>query len=91
MNIKILNISSAALVKLPPLPKGLEILYCHDNQLNKLGKLPKSLSRLDCEDNPLKVLPQFPKSLYIIWISPWQLISCLKNLKDSKTKIRIKN
>jgi hypothetical protein len=71
------------LEQLPPLPQKLLKLYCHNNLLIQLPLLPPFLKILSCERNPMSQLPQLPPSLEMIWVSPWQIESCLNNLNNT--------
>jgi Leucine-rich repeat (LRR) protein len=86
-----LNLYNKNLTELPPLQPDLKTLYCHDNLLTKLPPLPLSLKRFACDKNPFTQLPSLPQSLEKIWISPWQIESCLNQLHDLKIRITIEN
>jgi hypothetical protein len=79
------------LTELPPLPPKLITLVCHNNLLAHLPPLPPTLEFLNCTYNPMSQLPQLPPSLKDIYVSPWQIESCLNKLSNPKTKIIIDN
>ena len=58
-----LTISNLNIHSLPPLPDGLERLYCSDNKLTSLPELPDGLRLLDCGYNEITVLPPLPSTL----------------------------
>jgi hypothetical protein len=76
LTIMYLNIHS-----LPPLPEGLEKLYCAGNQLTSLPPLPDTLTELSCEQNQLTSLPPLPDGLKILSCGDNQLTS-LPSLPD---------
>jgi len=65
INLKILEVASNKLTKLPELPISLKILSCLDNQLTELPDLPKSLSYIEFFQNPLTKLPKGMKKVFI--------------------------
>jgi Leucine-rich repeat (LRR) protein len=90
-NLTLLWCNDNRLTKLPRLPLSLKKLYCHNNQLTKIPPLPPQLICFACENNPIIHLPQLPPSLEMLWVSPWQIHSCLNNLSNLKTSIFIIN
>lgn len=59
-------------VHLPPLPKKIKKLECHNNPyLETLPKLPKTLKTLYCYGNKLKSIPKLPNTL--------EELHCFKN------------
>ena len=71
-----LNLSNLDLEVLPELPKGLRILYCHNNNLKSLpDPLPNNLTTLNCSNNKLKTLPQLPIELTTLVCTQNQLRS----------------
>jgi Leucine-rich repeat (LRR) protein len=79
------------LTRLPSLPPNLINLWCSNNLITELPPLPPGLTNLSCHNNPMTQLPPLPNELEIIWISLWQIHSCLNNLTNSKTGVRIMN
>jgi hypothetical protein len=90
-NVERLWVNNNLLTELPTLPQGLRILSCRKNLLTKLPPLPDTLRELSCRNNPMSQLPPLPLSLELIFISPWQVISCLNKLSNMKTRIKIIN
>jgi len=86
-----LDLSNLNLTNLPPLPNGLQILYCGNNQLTKitpssrrkpwdlsdssLPDLPNTLQILYCGNNQLTSLPTLPTSLQKLYCNINQLIN----------------
>jgi Leucine-rich repeat (LRR) protein len=89
--MSMLYLSYKKLTELPPLPPNLTNLCCYDNLITELPQLPPFLKILSCENNPLAHLPQLPQTLENIYISPWQVPSCLNKLSNLKTSIIIMN
>lgn len=58
---------------MPPLPDGMELLNCSNNQLTSLPSLPLMLSALYCEKNNLTQLPQLSPALLELNCSENQL------------------
>jgi Leucine-rich repeat (LRR) protein len=83
-SLELLYCDRNKLIRLPPLPPHLKFLWCDNNQLTEIGEFPPNLEELCCYNNPMTHLPRFPTSLEIIWISPWQIASCLNNWSDLK-------
>jgi E3 ubiquitin-protein ligase SspH2 len=82
------------LIEINYLPTSLRRLDCENNLITQLCELPHSLEFLVCYNNPMTQLPQLPSSLKRIWISPWQMFSCLNKLSKSdnvKNKVIIFN
>jgi Leucine-rich repeat (LRR) protein len=90
--LEILDITYTKASIVPPLPPELLCLYVYNTPITKLPKrLPLKLRELSCENTPITQLPPLPRSLKWVWISPWQIGSCLNNLKNLKTRIKIVN
>lgn len=56
----ILILSNLGLTELPPLPEGITVLRCDQNELTSLPKLPSTLKVLHCQQNQLTSLPKLP-------------------------------
>lgn len=52
--LKLLDISNNQLHHLPELPEGLDVLYCHRNQLTSLRNVPSTVTILMADCNKLK-------------------------------------
>jgi hypothetical protein len=79
------------LTQLTDLPTGLTHLRFNDNLIQKLDYLPNHLKELCIFNNPITQFPPLPYSLRWIWISPWQIGSCLNNLKSKQITVVIVN
>jgi Leucine-rich repeat (LRR) protein len=89
--LRVLYCDGNRLTELGKLPNGLKRLDCERNRLTELGELPRSLETLFCYENPLTELPPLPRSLEHILVSPWQVRSCLNQLGNLETSIKIIN
>lgn len=65
----VLNLCGLELTELPPLPAGLQRLYCYNNRLTTLPELPAELERLWCFNNQLTILPNLPAGLQVLGCS----------------------
>jgi hypothetical protein len=90
-DLKFLYCSGNKLTYLPQLPNGLIRIYCWQNFIQNIENIPKGLIELSICENPLIHFPQLSPNLKKIWLSPWQIRSCLNNITNPKTSIVIYN
>jgi len=67
------------------LPRQIENLEFHNNQINSLKYLPKSVENLNCSDNNISSLKYLPKSISYLDCSN----NPIKNLKYLNKKLKI--
>jgi Leucine-rich repeat (LRR) protein len=89
-SLKEINITETGLREIRALPRWLEYLYCHNNQIISLPeRMPRSLRVLNCSDNQLLRLPQLPQTIKILYCHGNPLTEVPKWFPDSLTMLDI--
>jgi hypothetical protein len=74
---------------LPPLPKSLDCLDCHETSITVLPPLPDSLKELYCCRTKLQSLPNLPKGLQILSAYDIPTLHSLPPLPDSLKELYV--
>lgn len=85
--LKLLEVASNKLIKLPELPKSLEYLYCSLNRhLVRLPELPVKLKTLHCTNTDIKTIDKIPLKLELLIVGENRF---LKEIKEFDMSINI--